>query len=67
MVSNVALRRGARLERKDGKHVPLDDASRAIVQQVGQDLADWLGYASVDEMRADSIGGRYRRLRDVKP
>lgn len=66
MLSEVALRRGARLQREGGQHVPLDDASAAIVQVVAQDLADWLGYDSVEALRADSIGGRLRRLRGMR-
>lgn len=37
-----------------------------MVQAVGVDLATWLGYASVAELQADSIGGRLRRLRGMR-
>jgi hypothetical protein len=66
MVSEVALRRGARLQRVGVEHVPLDEASAAMVQTVGADLAAWLGYASVAELQADSIGGRLQRLKAMR-
>jgi hypothetical protein len=67
MLSEVALRRGARLRREADKHVPADEASAAIVQEVAHELAEWLGYASVAELQAASIGDRLRRLRGVRP
>ena len=65
MLSEVALRRGARLKWDGaGNHVAQDEASQAIILEVAGDLSAWLGYASVDELRADSVGGRLRRLRE---
>lgn len=66
MVSEVALRRGARLKREGDQHVALDAEAEAIVWQVAVDLADWLGYASVDALRAATPGDRLRRLRGVR-
>ena len=63
-MSEAALRRGARLKWDNGKHVPQDEASQTIILEVAEDLRTWLGYASVDELRADSVGGRLRRLRE---
>jgi hypothetical protein len=65
MLSEVALRRGARLRwNEHGNHVAQDEASQTIILEVAEDLRTWLGYASVDELRADSVGGRLRRLRE---
>jgi hypothetical protein len=66
MLAEVALRRGARLQRDGTTYVPLDEASAGIVRGVAEELAAWLGYASVPEFQADTIGGRLRRLREVR-